>query len=791
MLSIVRILLALSVGAVGLLLGAPTQAQDTLRPIARVALLSDGPGVQGDSLSSLVAEELRVLAAREFDLRFQTAAADHTLPGAAQLVDRVMADPAIDLVITLGVLTSQVAAQRREPPHPVIAAAVFDPRLQGLPLAEGASGTPGVSYLVTPDLLARELVVFREIAAVDTVAVLVGAGLLQALPGIEQRLEALEAEVGLTLVPVGLGASPEDALDSVPASVDGVYVGPLSTASPQSIGLLAAALIERGLPSFSFGGRGGVERGLLASLSADRAARLARRVAVDAERVLLGDEPGTFSVHMTAGERLVLNLATARQIGVTPPLGLVLEATLVGAPMRDPGVPLSLDEAMRGAVEGNLALAAQQRAVEAGATQVREARSTLLPQLEAGATGTLVDADLAEASLGQQPEWSAQGQLTLTQVLFSEDARANVGIQRASQEARTHEFAALELDIALDAAEAYLGVLRALALVEVQQANLVLTRESLELADRREAIGAAGPAEALRLRAELATRRTDLIDAFVQVQAAEIGLNQVLNRPLETPVAVATTVSEDRLVDAEAFTRLRDVLSAEAVRAEPGIQALEAGIRAQERAGRAARRAFYLPTVALVGQASTSLYEGGAGTEGLAFPTDPMQPMAASFPEAPGTFWTLGLNVTLPLFEGGGRTARLARATAEVHRLQLERDLIAQRVEQNVRTQLHVTAASYAAIQEARRAADAARQSLDIVTRSYAAGALDVTALLESQAAAQRAEVGVTNAVYDFLVNVKRVERAIGRFEALAPAEEQEAFRRRLDAALQSTSSTP
>ncbi|MEO0743597.1 MAG: hypothetical protein AAF089_18600, partial [Bacteroidota bacterium] len=67
----------------------------------------------------------------------------------------------------------------------------------------------------------------------------------------------------------------------------------------------------------------------------------------------------------------------------------------------------------------------------------------------------------------------------------------------------------------------------------------------------------------------------------------------------------------------------------------------------------------------------------------------------------------------------------------------------------------------------------------------------DVTALLESQAAAQRAEASVTNAVYDFLVNVKRVERAIGRFEALAPAEEQEAFRRRLDAALQSTSSTP
>ncbi|MEM9664431.1 MAG: TolC family protein [Bacteroidota bacterium] len=783
-----------------LTLWVPTAfAQEPPRPPAYIALLSDGLGGASDSLGVLVMAELRALAGREFDLRFVTVEADHTLEGAAQQLERVMNNPEVDLVITLGLLTSQVAAQLRTPPHPVLAAAVFDPRVQGLPLENETSGVPGLAYVAAPSTFTRELTTFREIAGVDTVAILVQAGLRQGLTGLTERLRVLEAELGLALRPVATGASPLDALTALPAGVDGVYVGPLGPASPLEVARLAEALVERGLPSFAVSGRRGVAQGRVASRSADRVPRRARRVAMLAERILLGDEPASFPVLMPARERLTLNLATARSIGLTPPLGLLLEADLVGASLRPEGPGFTLDEAIQRAVEANLAVGAERRTVEASAERVREAQAVLRPQIEGGATGSLVDPRLADASLGQQPEQTVLGQLTLTHLLWAEEARANVGIQRASLDAQEHGLDALQLDVALEAAEAYLSLLRTQALVQIQRHNLVLTRESLELADQREAIGAAGPAESLRLRAELATRRTDLIEAYVLVQTAEIALNQVLNRPLEAPLTATTSVQPDELaefgplatliVDPDAFERLRDVLSAEALRTEPGIQALGAGLRAQERAEQAAQRAFYTPVVALVGQANASLYEGGAGTEGLALPPLPSQPMSVETPEVPSTFWTLGLNVTLPLFEGGGRRARRARARAEVHRLQLERDLVAQRVEQSVRTQLHVAAASYAAVQEARRAAEAARASLDIVTRSYAAGALDVTPLLESQNAARQAAVGVTNAIYDFLVDVKRVERAIGRFEALTPPAEQADFRARLDAALRAPTS--
>jgi len=782
-------------------IGSPSaMAQAETRSETTITFVFDGPGPRNDSLRTLFEQEIRTLAARVFDLRFEAVTADYTLAGARQQIRLVMKDTDVDLVITVGALTSQVAAGLQDPPHPVIAAAVIDPELQGLPQDNGSSGASGVTYLTAPAALERDLQTFREVASVESVAVLLNEGLLRGIPGLERQLQRIGADVGLELEAVAVGSSLETTLDDLPTDIDGVYVGPLDRLSVPALRALADSLSTRTLPSFAFGGQREVSLGFMAAFETDIVSQLARRVAVFAERILLGDDPSTFTVQTTTSGRLVINRATASAVNVYPPLGLLLEADLIGTDPKQAGDTITLDEAIQMAVSGNLALAAQDRAVIAGAARVGEARSTLLPQIDAGVTGTLVDAQLAEASLGQQPERTATGQISLSQILFSEGARANVNIEKLSQSARENERTTRRLDIALEAAEAYLNVLRAEALVQVQRDNLILTRESLELANQREAVGTAGPAESLRLQAESGTRRTDLINAFVQLQAARLALNQVLNRPLEAPFTVAEDVQAGAdalsagstlagfVTNPRVFEEIRDFLSEEAVRSEPAIQAIEAGIRAQERAARAAGRSFYLPTVAAVAQLNSALYEDGAGTEGLSFPAPTGTTGPFALPEPPNTFWTVGVNISLPLFEGGGRIARRNRAVAEAQRLRLERDLAAQRVEQNMRTQLQFAAASYAAIREARRAADAAQQSLDIVTDSYAAGALDVTPLLESQTAAQQAEVGVTNATYNFLIDLKRVERALSRFEALSSPDDLAAFRERLGEFLRSVS---
>lgn len=775
-------------------------AGQTVRPVsvedpsdlehARVALVFDGPRVQSDRLASFVQAEIEAVAGRQFDLTFRTVLADYTLAGVEQQIAGVMADPDVDAVVTLGPLTSQVAASLTDPPHPVIATIVLDPALQGLPERDGASGVAGVTYLTVPFTFSRDVETLRAITPVSHIALLINQALLDGLPVLEPRLQAASEAAGIRLTAVGIGSSIEESLDALPDDVDGVYVTPQERFTDDELAQLARALIDRKLPSFAYGGPEAVALGFMASLNVDFTSSLARRVGVYVERILLGDDPATFPVRLIVGEQLVLNLGTARAMDVYPPLGFLLEAELVGDDLEPAGETFSLDDAILRAVASNRSLAIQDAAVAASAAQVREARALGRPQLNVSATGLLVDSRLSEISQGQQPERDVAGTLELSQVLFSEDVNANVGIQGALFDATEQSRAAARLDIALDAAETYLNVLRAEALVQVQQNNLRLTRQSLEFADQREAIGTSGVAEGLRLRSELASRRTDLIDAYAQRQAARLAFNQVLNRPLEAPFTATEIVRPDDpelveatsrlaavIVDPRSFGRVRDAMVQAALETEPNVQALRASIRAQERAEQAARRAFILPTLAAFGQVDLSIYEGGAGSD--------LGPMA---PEPPNPFWTVGLNLTFPLFEGGGRLATRDRVSAEVAQVQLQLDLLEQQIEQNVRTQMQFSAASFASVQEARRAAEVARQSLDIVTGSYAAGAVEVTPLLEAQNTLQQAEVGVTNAIYDYLIDVKRVERAVGRIEALMTPAEQEAFEARILEALRPTS---
>ena len=99
--------------------------------------------------------------------------------------------------------------------------------------------------------------------------------------------------------------------------------------------------------------------------------RRARRVAVDLQRILAGEDAGTLPVRLVGAPRLTLNLATARAIGFSPGYSILTEAELVGTDSLGPADTVSLADAMRGAVAANLDLKAADLAVESGAQNVR------------------------------------------------------------------------------------------------------------------------------------------------------------------------------------------------------------------------------------------------------------------------------------------------------------------------------------------------------------------------------------------------------------------------------------
>ena len=757
------------------------------RPVARIGFIADEPDAWSEQLRLLIQQELLDLAQNDFDVQFPEAyniVADGTAEGVAQAVQGMLGDEQIDIAITLGLLGSQIAGSQAPWPRPVLATVVLDAELQGLPLDQGTSGTTNLSYITVPAPVIRDLQTFREITPFTTVDFLLDEETLSGFERFFQRLQDEATGIGITARAVGVGVTAESGLRNIPPDAEAIYLVPLSRMEAGEFEELIQGINARGLPTFAFDGAD-VARGALASFSRGDQPRLARRVALHAHRILLGDDPSTFSVNFTPGEELVMNVRTIREIEIVPPLGLLLEARRLFEEPVGLERQVTLQQAMDEAVRNNLSLAVEDQTVAAGAEEIRLARANLLPTVDLGATGSTIAKSLAEAANGQNPQYNLDGSLTLQQVLFSENARANVSIQKALQAARLQDRQTAELDVALDAAEAYLNVLRAKTLEQVQQDNLELTRQSMRLAQVREQIGAAGPGERLRLQSELAQRRADRVDAFAQRYAAEVALNQVLNRPLAeefmTPEAdlegralIESDLTTEFLTDFKTVALVGDFLVQEALRLSPEIQGLDAAIAAQERQLLATRRAFYLPVVALQGEVSTNVFNGGAGSD-----LPPIAPDVTDYP------WNVGVSVSLPLFEGTARGARREQAVADLAGLRVQRDLAAQLIEQNVRTQLRFAQASLAVIDQSEAAADAARRSLELVTDSYSQGVIGVVDLLEAQTAALVTERGVADAIYDYLINQKRVERAVGKFILLSSPDEQASFLDRLNQSLQ------
>jgi len=304
----------------------------------------------------------------------------------------------------------------------------------------------------------------------------------------------------------------------------------------------------------------------------------------------------------------------------------------------------------------------------------------------------------------------------------------------------------------------------------------------------RESIGYSRRSEVYRWESEIANDRRDVIAANSQRNLAEIALNRLLHQPLEDPFLTEETDLNDPALsisqegvrhyydDPVSFKALRAFLVGEGIALSPELRALDAVIAAKERELLSTNLAFWMPTVALQAELSRLLKEGGAGTAGLQLPPE----IPFRIPEPDKTDWSVALNISIPLSAGGNRLAQRSRASQELQELRLRRQALVELVEQRIRSALHVAGASRAGIGLTRAAADAAEKNFAFVTDAYSRGAVDILDLLDAQNAALNADLAAANAVYDFLIDLIEVERAVGKLYFLASQEERAGMGSRL-----------
>ncbi|KIH75675.1 Outer membrane protein TolC [Geoalkalibacter ferrihydriticus] len=773
------------VGLVMLSAGLPTSAAAAMT----IGVVVDGPWAGNDEVLRLFRGEIKVLVEREFHVAFpadKLRIGDWSVESVRRAVDALLDDPQVDLVLAMGVIASHEISTRGSLPKPAIAPFIIDQQMQGIPRRNNASGVNNLSYIAAPPPTLRDLRAFHDLSPFKHLAVLYNRALYEAIPRLSANLRDLTDELDsrLTLVPVDEAAS--EALKRLPAGIDAVYVAPLLRLSPSEFEKLVSGLKARRLPSFSLMGRAEVERGILAGIAVDDFTLRARRTALNLQRILLGERAATLEVALTPGERLTINMETARAIGFYPSWGILTEAELLFEDGRPTGPLLSLGGVAHEALKANLDLAARAQAVAAGEQQVVQTRAALLPQVSVGAEALLIDRDRAESSFGNQAQRTLSATARLRQSLYSESAWADFESAEYQQQAREQDRNALRLDIVAEAVQTYLSVLRAQTVRRIEGQNIELTRTNLELARVRREVGFSGPEEVYRWESQIATDRQRVIAAEVNEDLARIALNRLLHRPVETvfqledirvdsPEMLIGRPEVFRYVDNPwDFRIFRDFMVSEGLARAPELHRFDAAVAAERRQQSAARRAFWTPEADLRGELSQRLAEGGAGQ------SPPAADVPLTLPQEDDTRWSLAINLSLPLYSGGARRAELGRTTAEVARLQLERAALAQRLEQNIRSALLSSRGTFAGIHLSRAAADAARNNLELVKDSYSRGVLSIVELLDAQSAMRVAELVAANAVYDFLHDFSEVERATGFFFFLESPQEQHDWLARL-----------
>ena len=752
-----------------LCISAPGQAQEKVV----VAVVLDGPSARLANQQQLYVDELLVLTENEFDVEIREFMGAWTKDSTLSTIDAAYADPDVDLVLAVGFVANQVAATRSEFPKPTFLPVILDTGLLKSGAKDGTSGVRNLNYLTAYANFDDDLDTLSRFKPYRNLVLFVDETLSTAIPQLRNAALDVSSAKGITLIEVTHDGVDHRLMNRVPAGSDAVFIAALPRMPATDFADLIAAINAAGLPSFSFVGVTDVERGLLATDREPRDVdRQARLNALNMQAVMLGERTEDQPIASLKKEQLTINMATARQIGLSPSFDLLSDAVLLNRVPEVTGDEYGLVEIARMAIEQNQDLLAETYGVQAGLEEIARARANLLPQIGASGSYTVRN-DSPLVSAGLSSERSTDAAISVDQLLYSDAASANLKIQTQLQKSRLASFDEFRLDVVLAASTSYYAVLNARSQLAVQENNLRISKANLELAENRVSLGSSTAADVYRWQAEVARAQILVLNERATENQAHVTLNRILHKPQGVRLAlreasfnepfVMTRKEFDKLIASPAdYATFSRFYIERALRQAPELEQLNAQIVAKQRDLTSQRRSYWLPDFSIGGRYTSNLGQSGLGVG---------PPSGENLDD-----WSVGLQATLPLFSGGLKKANVSRASYELRQLESLRSSAEERVEEAIRSQLHSVQAAYAQIDLTAIAADASLKNYNLVSDAYARGAVNVIELLDAQETSLTASAASAESLYNFLSIIMAMQRAVGGYDYLLPPEERNAL---------------
>jgi outer membrane protein TolC len=746
-----------------------------------IGILTDAPGKEFDLLSSQVKLEIESLSNAGNGVVFEELSANWQSEKVKENLQTFLNDPEIDIIVTLGFLSSEAAARLHGYSKPVIAATVLDPELQNLPVQpDKSSGVPNFAWIESLIRLKSDMHSFTRIFESGKISVIIPQELYSEFQILTTYLVADDNSFDVSFVPVEENENP---VGQLPSGTDATVIFPLVQHSETKIKDILSELNEQGIPSLSVNGVAYLEHGATITFTPQFTfQQLARQVAVRVSKTSEGFVPGNIpSMNDNLERTPIVNMESLRLTNRFPKWSDLADAVLLNV-VNMPGEELTLHEAIAMALENNLQGKISDEDLLMAEKDIRIARANILPQVEVSGMGLQLSENLVESSMGQRGEYTITGSVSLKQVIFSEAAYANIALKKLMAENANQGNRQTMLDIVLDVSQAYISLLFAKNNLQIKNENVNATLKNLELAKAREQSGEGSISDVNRWISELNLGRMDLNDAEAGYRVAMYRLNELQNLPVDNIIATPesadigeTVIHNQQILDSyfnnPNLTELyAGFLISEMLTHSPELQQLTTARELIDRQRSMRIRQMYLPEVALIGNADQAFVREGV----IRNPQLPVPPPPDDIT------WNLGLRVSIPIFEGGIKRSEMQRATIEQDKISWQKDDLLNKLEMGIRSNVQFMQASYREMELSKNAASAAEENFYTIQDAYAQGMVNVAQLADAQSVMIRTRQMAVASRYQYILDYIKTERLQGKFFFLEDESEKAQYTNRL-----------
>ncbi|MDD2791416.1 MAG: ABC transporter substrate binding protein [Sulfurimonas sp.] len=733
------------------------------QPVIHIGIVMDGKNEDLEQTKSLFIDEIQRVSQGEFIIDFPESKqldGQFSVTKINAAIDSLQNDKKIDYVVMIGRISSQLSLHKSSITKPTFAPFVYNVSISDFTYNHKNAK---LNYISSEIKLPSEIDTFKSIVPFTVLAILIDESQHTLFFKAIQKAVSDAQENNIQLRFITLSESDKDIMHKIPSDIEAVMLAPLlwmDTATKQK---LIDGLLQRKIPSYALADAAMVEDGVLASsaLTMDIRQR-ARRTALDIQATLHGEALQQHSFVLDEKNQLLINMQSARELNIPLNLKLLQNAVLLNKD--DEKEPqLTLSSIAKEAIRANLKIIANKIGVAADKENIQEVRSVLFPQITGELSYSQLSPDNVYVENGFYAENSKAGAIKVEQLIFSEKILAKLEIQKQLHIAQQEQQRIIELEVVKNATTLFLNLLVAQTNYKIQSDNLNLTKSNLELAKGRVAAGKTDMSDVYYWQSAIASLEQNVLRTNAEVEKSKDLLNLILNRKISDryktkPLTLSQqmiSLGKENLFGVIADTtqqkRMAEYLINEGVQNSPKLHQIDATIAAQQRELSSNERAYWSPNVALLGEVTHVFDEArnqGAGID-LNNKTD----------------WQFGVRLSLPLYDGGLRSAKSSRSALKLRQLEINHQGEKELIEQSIRSDLHAIEASYPAIELSNQAAIAAQKSFLIVRENYAQGTRSMTDLLSAQNTTLVAQESAVNSVYRFIIDLLQLEHDIAAFD--------------------------